>query len=277
MTATPIPRTLAQVVNADLDQSIIDELPAGRQPIQTRWLAPGHRQRAYDFIRTRVGRGEQAYIVYPLVEESERLDVRAAVAEHERLTLEVFSDLKVGLLHGRMRPAEKEAVMAAFRAGERQILVATTVIEVGVDVPNATVMLIDGADRFGLAQLHQLRGRVGRGALGSVCLLLADDPSQTAVKRLEAMTGKDEAGQPLGGQQLAELDLQLRGPGDYFGTLQAGVSQRFRFARLAGEAAVALAQQVALQLMRDDPELTRPEHAALARRLVAFHSAAERV
>jgi ATP-dependent DNA helicase RecG len=271
MTATPIPRTLALVLNADLDQSVIDALPPGRKPIKTLWLRPNERERAYAYVRRRVDAGEQAYIVCPLVEESETIETRAAVAEYERLSTEVFPDLSMGLLHGRLRPAEKEAVMSAFRAGEIAILVATSVIEVGVDVPNATVMLIDGADRFGLAQLHQFRGRVGRGAADSVCLLLADSPSETAVARLEALTRTAD------GLILAELDLQMRGPGDYFGLQQSGVVDRFRFARLAGPEVMAQAQRVATTLMVEDPELVRPEHAALAERVASFHAAAERV
>jgi ATP-dependent DNA helicase RecG len=271
MTATPIPRTLALALNADLDQSVLDEMPPGRKPVKTRWLAADQRPVAYQFVERRVAAGEQAYLVFPLVEESETLDVRAAVAEHTRLAAEVFPTRTVGLLHGRMRPAEKDAVMAGFRAGDIQILVATTVIEVGVDVPNATVMLIDGADRFGLAQLHQLRGRVGRGRAESVCLLVADDPSEAATRRLEAMTRTAD------GLALAELDLKLRGPGDYFGLRQSGVSERFRFARLADEAAITAAQQAAAELMREDPDLVLPAHRSLGAQVAAFHAAAERV
>jgi ATP-dependent DNA helicase RecG len=271
MTATPIPRTLAQVLNADLDQSLLDELPPGRQPVKTRWLSADRRDTAYAYIRRRLEAGEQAYIVYPLIDESEALQARAAVAEHERLAAEVFPGQRLGLLHGRLRPAEKEAVMAAFRAGEVQALVATTVIEVGVDVPNATVMLIDGADRFGLAQLHQLRGRVGRGEAESVCLLVADDPSEAAARRLAAMA------ETADGLALAELDLRLRGPGDYFGLRQAGVVDRFRFARLAGPEALATAARAADALMAEDPELARPEHRPLAERVAAFRAAADRV
>jgi ATP-dependent DNA helicase RecG len=271
MTATPIPRTLALVLNADLDQSVLDEMPPGRKPVQTRRLRPDQRDAAYAFVARRVAAGEQAYIVYPLVEESEALELRAAVAEHARLAQEVFPDLNLGLLHGRLRPAEKEAVMAGFRAGRTQVLVATTVIEVGVDVPNATVMLIDGADRFGLAQLHQLRGRVGRGGAESVCLLLADEPSETAARRLDAMTRTQD------GLALAELDLSLRGPGDYFGLRQAGVSDEFRFARLAGPEVLDLAGRAANEIMASDPGLQAPELHRVAARVAAFHAAAERV
>jgi ATP-dependent DNA helicase RecG len=271
MTATPIPRTLALVLNADLDQSVLDELPPGRLPVKTRWLSPDEREAAYAFVRRRVASGEQAYIVFPLVEESEALDARAAVVEHERLGAEVFPDLSLGLLHGRLRPAEKEAVMRRFRAGETQVLIATTVIEVGVDVPNATVMLIDGADRFGLAQLHQLRGRVGRGRAESACLLLAEDPSDTAARRLEAMARTND------GLALAELDLKLRGPGDYFGLRQSGVVDRFRFARRATQATLVAAQRAAGEIVASDPELARPEHRRLAEAVAGFHAATERV
>jgi ATP-dependent DNA helicase RecG len=271
MTATPIPRTLAQALNADLDQSVIDELPPGRQPIKTVWLQPVERERAYEFIRHRVSQGQQAYIVCPLVEDSEAIQSRAAVAEHERLSREVMPDLRVGLLHGRMRPAEKDAVMQDFYGGRIDVLVSTSVIEVGVDVPNATVMLIDGADRFGLAQLHQFRGRVGRGAVDSVCLLLADNPSQTAADRLALLTETSD------GLKLAERDLEVRGPGDYFGLRQSGDVDRFRFARLAPGEALTLAARVASEIVAGDPDLARPELAGLGARVAAFSLGAERV
>ncbi|MEO8082741.1 MAG: ATP-dependent DNA helicase RecG [Ardenticatenales bacterium] len=271
MTATPIPRTLAHVLNADLEQSVIDRLPPGRQPIRTLWLKPDERARAYAFVRQRIGQGEQAFIVCPLVEESERIDSPAATTLHERLQGSVFPDLHVGLLHGRMRPSEKEAVMADFQRGAIQILVATTVIEVGIDVPNATVMLIDGADRFGLAQLHQLRGRVGRGRAESFCLLLADDPSRTAAERLQAVAATSD------GLALAERDLALRGPGDYFGTVQAGVIDRFRFARIVGDPGpLASAARVAAAVLARDPALALAEHEALRAAADAFAAGAER-
>jgi len=284
MTATPIPRTLALSLNADLDQSVIDELPAGRQPIQTFWIGPGERDRAYAFIRRRVEAGEQAYVVCPLVEDSEQIQARAATAEFERLQAEVFHDLRLGLLHGRMRPAEKDAVMQAFVRGEVQVLVATAVIEVGVDVPNATVMLIEGADRFGLAQLHQFRGRVGRGAAASACLLVADDPGKAASARLRKMTelvaatGPDgrPIQRPLSGLELAEFDLEQRGPGDYFGVQQSGVVDRFRFARLAPSRALSLAATAAGRILDQDPELSASQHRPLAQALAAFSEAAQR-
>lgn len=271
MSATPIPRTLAQVLNGDLDQSVIDELPPGRKAIRTYWLSPEERERAYAYIRHRVQQGEQAYIVCPLVEDSETIAARAAVPEHERLTTEVMPDLRLGLLHGRMRPAEKDAVMLAFKAGELDVLVSTTVIEVGVDVPKASVMLIDGADRFGLAQLHQIRGRVGRGAAESVCLLLAEDPSSTASERLAWMTKTND------GLALAEQDLKLRGPGDYFGLRQAGYLDRFRFARRAPAEVLARAHRIATALVDADPGLGGPGLEGLRARVEAFQAQAEPV
>ncbi|MCC7019155.1 MAG: ATP-dependent DNA helicase RecG [Ardenticatenales bacterium] len=271
MTATPIPRTLAHVLNADLEQSVIDTLPPGRQPIRTLWLKPDERAKAYGFLRQRVERGEQAFVVCPLVEESETIDSPAATTLFERLQGGVFHDVSLGLLHGRMRPAEKDAVMRAFHAGEIRILVATTVIEVGIDVPNATVMLIDGADRFGLAQLHQLRGRVGRGQAESFCLLLAADPSRGAAERLQAVAATSD------GLALAERDLQLRGPGDYFGTQQAGIVDRFRFARLVGDPAPLVeAARVAGAIIARDPALGETAHAALSKAVAAFSAGADR-
>ncbi len=284
MTATPIPRTLALALNADLDQSVIDELPAGRQPIQTHWLAPDERERAYAFIRRSVQAGQQAYVVCPLVEDSEQVQARAATAEFERLQAQVFPELRLGLLHGRMRASEKEAVMADFAANRLQVLVATAVIEVGVDVPNATVMLIEGADRFGLAQLHQFRGRVGRGSQASTCLLVADDPGKGASARLRKLTetlpAVDAEGRsvrrPLSGLELAEFDLEQRGPGDFFGVRQSGVVDRFRFARVGPSRALTLAARAAGLLLDRDPELLDPRHAQVAAALAEFTAAAQR-
>jgi ATP-dependent DNA helicase RecG len=258
------------VLTADLDHSVIDELPPGRKPIDTNWLRQNEVERAYQFIRHRVSRGEQAYIVFPLVEESEAVQAKAAVAEFEKLSSEVFPEHSVGLVHGRMPSAEKEAVMSAFGAGEIQILVATSVIEVGVDVPNATVMLIEGADRFGLAQLHQFRGRVGRGHAESACLLVADAKTPAARDRLEAVVSTTN------GLELAERDLQIRGPGDYFGVQQSGLVDRFRFARSASTETLLAASSSAEVICEADPELARPEHRALANRVEDFVSAFER-
>ena len=227
MTATPIPRTLALTLYGDLDVSVIDELPPHRTPIETRLLGDSERQKAFEFVREKVRRGGQAYVVYPLIEESDQLDLRPAVRMHEHLSRNVFPEFRVVLLHGRLPSAEKEQVMQAFKRGEVHILVSTTVIEVGVDVPNATVMLIEHAERFGLAQLHQLRGRIGRGSSKSHCLLLAGEPrTETADERLRALSGITD------GFRLAELDLKMRGPGDFFGTRQWGIPA-FRIGNLA--------------------------------------------
>jgi ATP-dependent DNA helicase RecG len=226
MTATPIPRTLALTLYGDLDSSVIDELPPGRAPIETRLLAGRERTSALEFIRERVRGGEQAYVVYPVIEESEKLDVQAAVRMHEHLKRNVFPEFRVGLLHGRLSSQEKESAMLAFKCGETQILVSTTVIEVGVDVPNATVMLIEHADRFGLAQLHQLRGRIGRGRAKSCCLLLAGERrTEVADERLHALAETTD------GFRIAEMDLKIRGPGEFFGTRQWGIPA-FRVANL---------------------------------------------
>jgi ATP-dependent DNA helicase RecG len=218
MTATPIPRTLALTLYGDLESSVIDELPPGRAPIETRLLHDRDRASAYELIRERVRAGEQAYVVYPVIEESEKLDVQPAVRGHQQLAAVVFPEFKVGLLHGRLAGAEKESAMLAFKSGETRVMVSTTVIEVGVDVPAATVMLIEHADRFGLAQLHQLRGRIGRGRLKSYCLLLAGEPrTEVADERLRALV---ETGD---GFRIAEMDLKIRGPGEFFGTRQWGI------------------------------------------------------
>lgn len=257
MTATPIPRSLALTVYGDLDVSVIDEMPPGRQPVTTEWVGPEERGRAYAFVREQVRQGRQAFVVCPLIEESAALQTRAAKAEYERLSREVFPDLRLGLLHGRVAAAEKDTVLDAFRRGELDVLVATTVIEVGIDVPNATVMLIEGADRFGLAQLHQLRGRVGRGGGQSYCLLLSDDPSAAARERLQVLAETQD------GFQLAEADLRRRGPGDYLGTRQSGLPQ-LRAADFGDLRLIQAARHEAMALLSQDPALARPEHAALA-------------
>ncbi|MGH2503447.1 MAG: ATP-dependent DNA helicase RecG, partial [Ktedonobacterales bacterium] len=219
MTATPIPRTLALTLYGDLDISTLDELPAGRLPIITRWRAGGQRQEAYRLVAEEVAAGRQAYIICPLVEESEALEAKSAIKEYERLRTQVFPDLRLGLVHGQLRPTEKDRVMRAFRDGEIDVLVATAVVEVGVDVPNATIMLIEDADRFGLSQLHQFRGRVGRGAQQSYCYLLSQEAGQMARERLAVLERTTD------GFVLAEEDLRLRGPGDFFGTRQSGLPE----------------------------------------------------
>jgi ATP-dependent DNA helicase RecG len=216
MTATPIPRTLALALYGEMSVSVIDEQPPGRTAVETSVVAPEDRQNAYDLVREQVRLGRQAFVICPLIEESEVLTVRSAVAEFERLQKDVFPELRMGLVHGRLK--EKDEVMKAFVSGEVQVLVATAVVEVGIDVQNATVMMIEGADRFGLAQLHQFRGRVGRGAAQSHCLLLTDDPSEPALNRLQLMT------QIRDGFKLAEEDMRIRGMGELMGPRQHGMS-----------------------------------------------------
>ncbi|PKB80407.1 MAG: hypothetical protein BZY88_08835 [SAR202 cluster bacterium Io17-Chloro-G9] len=257
MSATPIPRTLSLTLYGDLDISTIDELPEGRQQVATRWLPPERRPAAYGFLRKEVQAGRQAFVICPLVEESELIESRAATEEHRRLSQEVFPDLNVGLLHGRMSAKEKDRVMRQFRDGEVDILVSTAVVEVGIDVANATVMLIEGADRFGLAQLHQFRGRVGRGQHKSYCLLLSNSPSEVAKERLSALENIHN------GFQLAEADLELRGPGDFFGTRQSGMPN-LRMAKLSDRELLETARREATRMMEEDPELKAPEHALLA-------------
>jgi len=257
MTATPIPRTLALTLYGDLDISVIDEMPPGRKPIKTLWTMPTEREDAYRFVREQVGQGRQTFVICPLIEESEAVAVRAATQEYERLSQEVFPSLRVGLLHGRLRATEKDRVMRAFRDHELDILVSTAVVEVGIDVPNATVMMVEGADRFGLAQLHQFRGRVGRGADQSYCLLLSDDPSEVAQERLKLME------QTHDGFALAEADLRLRGPGEFFGTRQSGMPD-LKVARLSDVQLIEEAREVAAGLLDADPDLTAAEHALLA-------------
>ncbi|MBN1427205.1 MAG: ATP-dependent DNA helicase RecG [Anaerolineae bacterium] len=265
MTATPIPRTLALTLHADLDLSIIDEMPPGREPVQTRILQPKERERAYAFIRSQIQNGHQAFIIYPLVEESDKLAARAATAEYKRLQGTIFPDLRLGLLHGRMRPDEKEATMAAFYQGEIDILVSTSVIEVGIDVPNATVMIIEDANRFGLAQLHQLRGRVGRGGHQGYCLLISDNAFFDTDERLKAMEETTD------GFRLAQIDWELRGAGDLLGYRQSGLGD-LHFANLMDSRLVEQVQREARAVYEHDPELHMPEHQALAERVARLNS-----
>ena len=260
MTATPIPRTLALTLYGDLDLSVIDQLPPGRQVVKTKWLKPGQRASAYAFINRQVAEGRQAFIICPLIEESEIIQARAAIAEYERLSQDVFPELRLGLLHGRMPAAEKDKVMRLFRSGELHILVATPVVEVGIDVPNATVMMVESADRFGLSQLHQFRGRVGRGQEQSYCMLLAQNPSEVARERLDIIEKVQD------GFQLAEEDLKLRGPGEFFGTRQSGLPD-LRMAKLSDVGLLELARSEAIKLFEIDPDLAKPQHQLLAREL----------
>jgi len=263
MSATPIPRTLALTLYGDLDLSIIDEMPPGRQEIKTKWLEPRERERAYAFIANQVKDGRQAFVICPLIEESESIDAKAAVEEYERLRKDIFPNLRVGLIHGKLKPSEKDATMDAFRDHAIDILVATSVVEVGIDVPNATVMLIEGADRFGLAQLHQFRGRVGRGEHQSYCLLLADKSGATSDERLRVIESTQD------GFRLAEEDLKLRGPGEFFGTRQSGLPD-LKVARLSDVQILEEARQIAQEIFARDPELNQPEHQLLAQRVQAF-------
>ena len=263
LSATPIPRTLSLVIYGDLDVSVIDELPPGRTPVQTFVVGEDKRQRMYGFVRKLVGEGRQAYIVCPAVEEGEDegAGLKAATTYAQGLQTEVFPDLRVGLVHGKMKPREKDAVMTAFAGGELDVLVSTTVIEVGVDVPNAALMVVENADRFGLSQLHQLRGRVGRGKHQSYCVLVTSTRNPDSRARLKVLTRTTD------GFQIAEEDLKLRGPGDFFGQRQHGLPQ-LRIADLAGDMRVLKeAQLAARELLERDPGLKRPEHAPLLKQV----------
>jgi ATP-dependent DNA helicase RecG len=260
MTATPIPRTLALTLYGDLDLSVIDQLPPGRQVIKTKWLKPEQRPSAFHFIRQQIKNLHQAFIICPLVEESESVQAKAAVDEYEYLSKDIFPDLRLGLLHGRMSSAEKEKVMLRFHKGDLDILVSTPVIEVGIDVPNATVMLVESADRFGLSQLHQFRGRVGRGPDQSYCMLLAENPSDIGKERLDLIE------KTYNGFALAEEDLKLRGPGEFFGTRQSGLPD-LKMAKLSDVHLLELARAEAIKLFNIDPSFQEPEHASLAREL----------
>jgi len=251
MTATPIPRTLALTLHGDLDISEIDEMPAGRKPIDTRLLGPGEKRQLWSFVAGEIAKGRQAYIVFPLIEESETLSAKAATAEYEKLRLGVFKDLRVGLIHGKLKPQEKDEVMEQFRARHLDILVSTTVIEVGVDVPNASVMVIENADRFGLAQLHQLRGRVGRGSEQSYCVLVADTRSESTRQRLEIMTQTND------GFVIAQKDLELRGPGEFMGVRQSGLPDLFLADLVRDAKTLEEARHAAIELIKEDPELSQ--------------------
>ena len=265
MTATPIPRTLALTLYGDLDISVLDELPPGRTPIVTRRITDDRSTEVWDFVRKQVAKGHQVYVVYPVIAESEETELKAAIKMYRELSGKIFSDLKVGLLHGRLDADLKDQVMRMFQKGELQILVATTVIEVGVDVPNATVMVIEHAERFGLAQLHQLRGRIGRGAAKSFCILMTGGKvTEEGERRLDAMVRTND------GFQIAELDLELRGPGEFFGTRQAGLPN-FRVANLIRDRQLLeLAKREAAAVMAGpNSEVTQVE---ISRALVALRT-----
>ena len=263
MTATPIPRSLQLTIFGDLDVSIMDEMPLGRQPIETHILYPMERERAYTLIRSQVQKGYQAFVIYPLVEQGENEETKAAVEEQQRLQQEVFPNLRIALMHGRMRPEEKDNTMRDFRNKQFDVLVSTSVVEVGVDIPNATVMVIEGANRFGLAQLHQFRGRVGRGFAQSYCILIPETENAIDNERLLAMTETND------GFVLAEHDLKQRGPGEFLGTRQSGYTD-LKMASLSNIRLIERARQHALQIFNEDPELVAPEHQLLYRALTHF-------
>ena len=275
MSATPIPRTLALIIYGDLDVSVIDQLPPGRTPVETYVVREDKRARMYNFVRRLVGEGRQVYIICPAVEENAEgrvqnaewegspppMDLKAVTTYAKKLQTEVFPDLKVDLLHGKMKPREKEAVMAAFAAGETDVLVSTTVIEVGVDVPNAALIIVENAERFGLSQLHQLRGRVGRGKHQSYCVLITNTRSQEAMSRLRTLASTTD------GFKISEEDLKLRGPGDFFGSRQHGLPQ-MKLADLAGDLRLLQeAQDSARRLLMADPTLSQPENRPVLERV----------
>jgi len=263
MTATPIPRTLAMTIYGDLDVSIIDEMPPGRMPVETKVFPESARAKVYRMVEEEVKKGRQVFVVYPLVEESEKLDLKDATRMAEHLQKDVFPQFRIGLLHGRMKSDEKEAIMTEFKEGRIQILVATTVIEVGIDIPNASVMVVEHAERFGLSQLHQLRGRIGRGRYPSKCILLAQYRSSEEAKvRLRAMEKSTD------GFRIAEEDLELRGPGEFFGIRQSGLPD-FRAAHIIRDTPILIeARKEAFRLVQEDPELSQPSHAGLKEILV---------
>ncbi len=268
MSATPIPRSLALTIFGDLDISIIDEMPAGRLPVNTEIIHPFARERAYHIINDEIAKGHQAFIIYPLIEKGDDEDQKAAADEHPYLQEEIFSHLKLGLLHGRMPADEKETIMKKFRDKEFDILVSTTVIEVGVDIPNATVMMIEGANRFGLAQLHQLRGRVGRGSDSAYCLLIPDNEDALENERLAVMTETND------GFILAERDLEQRGPGDFIGYRQSGFAD-LRMASITDIHLIEKARHFAEEIFKDDPQLEKIEHQPLAQKLKELWTGSE--
>jgi ATP-dependent DNA helicase RecG len=249
MTATPIPRSLALTVYGDLDRSIIDELPPGRTPIKTYFVPEKKRKGAYDFMRAEIKKGRQIYVICPLVEESEKVDLKAARDEADRLQKEIFPEHRIGLMHGRLKAEEKERIMTEFKDKKLDILVSTTVIEVGIDIPNATVMVVEHAERFGLSQLHQLRGRIGRGSEQSYCFLIAETKTPEAKARIKALLDSND------GFKIAEADLKLRGPGEFYGTRQSGLPN-FKVADiLRDEKILREARAAAFELIAADREL----------------------
>lgn len=262
MTATPIPRTLAMTLYGDLDVSIINELPPGRSPVKTSFVPMEKRPAMYEFIAGQIKAGRQAYIVYPLVEESEKVDLKSATESYARLKQDIFTDLRLALLHGRMKGAEKNKIMVDFKSGRIDIIIATTVIEVGLDVPNATIMLIEHAERFGLSQLHQLRGRIGRGQYQSYCFLLSDTQlSKDAEARINIMCRTND------GFKIAEADMAIRGPGEIMGTRQHGLPE-LKVAKLTDAKILSLARQSAFEIISDDETLLKPQNKLLREVLI---------
>ena len=269
MSATPIPRTLAMMIYGDLDLSVLDELPSGRQKIETYAVTGKLRQRAFGFVKERLTEGRQAYIVCPMIDENE-LDLQSVKEYAERMEKQDFADWRVGLLHGKMSAADKDSVMKRFKEHELDLLVSTTVVEVGVDVPNAVIMLIENAERFGLSQLHQLRGRVGRGEFKSYCILITDNVTEESVKRLKILSSTSD------GFKISEEDLKLRGPGDFFGSRQHGLP-KLKIADMSSDTELLRSAQAAADgITAADPALQKPEHAGLkelAEKLFTMHNA----
>lgn len=267
MTATPIPRTLAMAIYGDLDISVINELPSGRRPIRTAARTEEARNKVYEFIRAEAGKGRQCYLVYPLIDESEKMDLKAAKDGYTILSEKIFKDLRVGLLHGKMKSAEKQEVMSRFKNHQLDILVSTTVIEVGVNVPNSTIMLIEHAERFGLTQLHQLRGRVGRGADQSYCILMiGDQASEESQKRTRIMEKTTD------GFKIAEEDLKIRGPGEFFGTKQSGVPELKMAHLIHDHALLQTARDTAFEIIDKDPQLRAAGHQVMKKKFLAEYS-----
>ncbi|MBN1155786.1 ATP-dependent DNA helicase RecG [candidate division KSB1 bacterium] len=267
MTATPIPRTLSLTTYGDLDISVIDQMPAGRRPVKTHLRTADKRDKIYEYVKTQVGTGNQAYIVFPLIEESEKMDLQAATEAYERMSQTIFSQLKLALLHGRMKSEEKDDIMSRFKSRDIEILVSTTVIEVGVDIPNANLIVIENAERFGLSQLHQLRGRVGRGSEQAHCILIAKPPlTHEARSRLNALVDTND------GFKIAEYDLQLRGPGEFFGTKQHGMPELRIADPLVDKDLLLLTREKAFELVDRDPQLLDKDNKPIHDNFSKFHS-----
>jgi len=262
MTATPIPRTLSLILYGDLDVSVIDELPPGRQPIQTFAVGENYRPRIFDFIKKNIQKGRQAYIVCPLVEESDLLSAKSVIEYAENVSKKELKGFSIDVLYGSMKQKEKDAVMERFKAGEIQVLISTTVIEVGVDVPNASVMVIENAERFGLSQLHQLRGRIGRGPFESFCVLVCTTNGEIARERMKVMCDTND------GFVISEKDLKLRGPGEFFGVRQHGLPE-LKIADLAGDIDImSIAQSAAKEIISADANLSMPQNRPLRNHLI---------